>query len=171
MQSPGEVVMTDLHGVLEHYVRNGSVPGAVALVAHGDRIEVAAVGSVDLAGTAPMARDSIFRIASLTKPIVAAAVLMLVDRGRIGPDEPVARVPAGRRDRFTSYYRTDPAGGLRLADAPAGQWSSVPPFPSGGGGLVSTADDWYRFGRMLLGGGTVQGRRLLAPDSVRRMTT
>src|SRR5438045_1213219 len=91
MQSPGGVAMTDLHGVLEHYVRNGSVPGAVALVAHGDRIEVAAVGSVDLAGTAPMARDSIFRIASLTKPIVAAAVLMLVDDGRIGLDEPVAR--------------------------------------------------------------------------------
>src|SRR5438477_554252 len=51
----------------------------------------AAVGSVDLAGTAPMARDWIFRIASLTRPIVAAAVLMLVDDGRIGLDEPVAR--------------------------------------------------------------------------------
>jgi CubicO group peptidase (beta-lactamase class C family) len=76
-------------------------------------------------------------------------------------------VPAGKLDRFTSYYRTDPAGGLQLVDAPDGQWSSVPAFPSGAGGLVSTADDWHRFARMLLGEGTVDGRRLLASASVR----
>lgn len=48
-------------------------------------------------------------------------------------------VPAGKRDRFTSYYRTEAAGGLELADAPDGQWSRLPAFPSGGG-LASTAD-------------------------------
>ncbi|HEY2207085.1 MAG TPA: hypothetical protein VGH99_21710 [Pseudonocardia sp.] len=42
-------------------------------------------------------------------------------------------VPAGKRDRFTSYYRTDPSGALRLADAPDGQRSTVPALPSGGG--------------------------------------
>jgi len=80
-------------------------------------------------------------------------------------------VPAGKLDRFTSYYRTDPAGGLQLVDAPNGQWSSPPAFPSGAGGLVSTVDDWYRFARMLLAEGTVDGRRLLSPGSVRQMTT
>ncbi len=80
-------------------------------------------------------------------------------------------VPAGKRDRFTSYYRTDPAGGRQLVDAPDGQWSTVPPFPSGAGGLVSTVDDWYAFARMLLGEGTLNGRRLLSPESVRLMTT
>jgi CubicO group peptidase (beta-lactamase class C family) len=80
-------------------------------------------------------------------------------------------VPAGKLDRFTSYYRTGPAGGLELVDAPEGQWSSLPAFPSGAGGLVSTVDDWHSFARMLLAGGTVDGRRLLSQASVRRMIT
>jgi CubicO group peptidase (beta-lactamase class C family) len=80
-------------------------------------------------------------------------------------------VPPGKLDRFTSYYRTDPAGGLELVDAPGGQWSSRPAFPSGAGGLVSTADDWHSFARMLLAGGSVGSRRLLSPASVRQMIT
>jgi len=67
------------------------LPGAVALVAHGDQVEVAAVGSADAGGTVPMARDSLFRIASLTKPIVAAAVMLLVDDGELALDDPIAR--------------------------------------------------------------------------------
>ncbi|GAA5176032.1 serine hydrolase domain-containing protein [Pseudonocardia eucalypti] len=82
--------MTDLRGVLEAYVDSGDLPGAVGLVARGDRTEVAAVGSVDVEGTAPMARDTIFRIASITKPITAAATLMLVEDGTIGLTDPVA---------------------------------------------------------------------------------
>jgi CubicO group peptidase (beta-lactamase class C family) len=83
--------MTSLHDVLENHVRNGSVPGAVGMVACGDRVEVAAVGFVDVDRTAPMARDSIFRLTSITKPITAAATLMLVEDGRIALDDPVAR--------------------------------------------------------------------------------
>ncbi|MGW6062756.1 serine hydrolase domain-containing protein [Streptomyces sp. NPDC055189] len=84
--------MADLRKTLETHVSNSSVAGAVGLVARGDRSEeAAAVGYVDVEGTAPMARDSIFRIASLTKPIVAAAVMMLVDEGRIAPEDPVGR--------------------------------------------------------------------------------
>jgi CubicO group peptidase (beta-lactamase class C family) len=47
----------------------------------------------------------------------------------------------------------------------------VPAFPSGAGGLVSTADDWYAFARLLLAGGTAGGRRLLSAASVRLTTT
>lgn len=50
-----------------------------------------AVGTADVAGTSPMARDSIFRIASITKPITAAAVMMLVEDGRIALDDPVGQ--------------------------------------------------------------------------------
>jgi CubicO group peptidase (beta-lactamase class C family) len=82
--------MTDLHDMLKTYVSNGSVPGAVGLVARGDRTEVAAVGSITVDG-APMTRDSIFRIASITKPITAAAVMMLVEDGRIALDDPVGQ--------------------------------------------------------------------------------
>lgn len=82
---------TDLHDILDAHVSKWTVPGAVGLVARGDRTEVQAAGSADVEGTVPMARDSIFRIASMTKPIVAAAVMMLVEEGRIALDEPVGR--------------------------------------------------------------------------------
>ncbi|QIQ04885.1 serine hydrolase domain-containing protein [Streptomyces liangshanensis] len=295
--------MTTLHTLLRSHVDDGTVPGAVALVAKDGRVEVAAVGDVDTEGTAPMARDSIFRIASISKPVVAAAVLMLVDDGLIALGDPVRRwlpelaqpmvvrtpgapvddvVPAARPitvadllssragygfaadfslpavgllfselkqggphpdavappdawtaalgripllrqpgeawlyntcsdiqgvlvarvterplgeflaerlfeplgmtdtgfsvppaalDRFTSFYRDD----LTLADAPDGKWSTPPAFESGAGGLVSTADDWYAFARLLVDGGSVAGsgggRRLLSAESVRLMTT
>ena len=55
------------------------------------RVEVEAVGSADMDGARPMARDSIFRIASITKPITAAAVMMLVEDGRIALDDPVGQ--------------------------------------------------------------------------------
>ena len=295
--------MSNVHDILQTYVGNGSVPGAVGLMARGDRVEVAAAGSADVGGTSPMARDSIFRVASITKPITAAAVMMLVEDRRIALEDPVRKwlpelaspavvrtpaspvddvvpavrpitvadlltfragygfpsdfslpavgllfselkqgppqpqlvaapdewmaalsripllhqpgeawlyntcsdiagvliarvsgrplpeflaerlfgplgmvdtgfdVPAGKLARFTSYYRTDPAGGLELVDAPGGQWSSLPAFPSAAGGLVSTVDDWHSFARMLLAGGRAGGRQLLSPASVRQMTT
>src|SRR5215469_12507808 len=292
-----------LHDILQTNVSNGSVTGAVGLVARGDQVEVQAAGWADAGGTAPMTRDSIFRIASITKPITAAAVMMLVDDGRIALDDPVGpwlpelaapsvvrapaspaddvvaavrpitvadlltfragygfpadfslpvvqllfselkqgppqpqlvaapdewmaalsripllyqpgeawlyntcsdilgvliarvsgrpfpeflaerlfeplgmadtgfEVPAGQLGRVPSYYRAGPAGGLELVDAPAGGWSSAPAFPSGAGGLVSTVDDWYRFGRLLLAGGSASGRQLLSAESVRQMIT
>jgi CubicO group peptidase (beta-lactamase class C family) len=82
--------MDDLRDILQGHVDNGSIPGAVALVARGDRTDVAVVGSVAIGGAA-MDRASICRIASLTKPITAAAVMMLVDDGRITLDDPVDR--------------------------------------------------------------------------------
>jgi CubicO group peptidase (beta-lactamase class C family) len=79
---------------------------------------------------------------------------------------------AGRQARPVHQLLPDgPAGGLELVDAPGGQWSSLPAFPSGAGGLVSTVDDWHSFARMLLAGGSAGGRQLLSPASVRQMTT
>jgi CubicO group peptidase (beta-lactamase class C family) len=294
--------MTTMHDILQRYVDDGTVPGAVALVARGDQADVVAVGSMDVEGSAPMARDSIFRIASITKPITAAAVLILIEDGRIALDDPVGKwlpeiaepmvvrtpespiddvvpaarpitvfdlltnragygwpsdfslpqvqqlftvqtdgrevqlrphpdewmatlgripllhqpgeaclydtcsdlqgvliarasgqslpdflaervfeplgmvdsgfvVPAGKRDRFTSYYKPAPDGGLELADAPDGRWNHLPAFPAGSGGLAGTVDDWFRFARMLLAEGVIDGRRLLSAESVRQLTT
>lgn len=81
--------MSNLRDLLGKHVGGGAAPGAVGLVARGDRVEVAAVGSADVGGTVPMARDSIFRIASMTKPVTAAAAMVLVEEGRIALDEPV----------------------------------------------------------------------------------
>jgi CubicO group peptidase (beta-lactamase class C family) len=295
--------MSTLHDLLQTHASNGSVPGAVGLVARGGQVEVQAVGAADVDSARPMARDSIFRIASITKPITAAAVMLLAEDGAIALDDPVGRwlpelaapsvvrtpaspaddvvpavrpitvadlltfragygfpadfslpvvgllfselkqgppqpqlvaapdewmaalsripllyqpgeawlyntcsdilgvliarvsgrpfpeflaerlfgplgmadtgfeVAAAKLDRFTSYYQAGPAGGLELVDAPGGQWSSPPSFPSGAGGLVSTADDWHRFAQMLLADGSAGGRKLLSAGSVRQMTT
>jgi CubicO group peptidase (beta-lactamase class C family) len=82
--------MTALTELLERHVRTGRLPGAVAAVASGDDLEVAVVGARSVDGP-PMTRDTIFRIASNSKPITAAATMVLVDEGRLGLDDPVVR--------------------------------------------------------------------------------
>ena len=67
------------------------LPGSVALVARGGDVELAAVGSMDRGGSAPMERDTLFRIASVTKPITAAAVSILLDEGVLALDQPIDR--------------------------------------------------------------------------------
>jgi CubicO group peptidase (beta-lactamase class C family) len=91
--------------------------------------------------------------------------------------EPLGMVDTGfateHVDRLGSCYVTDPERGqATVYDAPVGQWSTPPAFPSGGGGLVSTVDDYYAFARMLLTAGRLpDGSRLLSPAAVRAMTT
>ena len=82
--------MTSLQETTDAAVAEGLVPGAVALVAQGDEVTVATAGVRTEAGEA-MTPDSLFRIASITKPILAAATMVLVDRGRFALDDPVAR--------------------------------------------------------------------------------
>ncbi|WP_217554158.1 serine hydrolase [Streptomyces sp. GbtcB6] len=90
----------------------------------------------------------------------------------LGMRDTAFEVPASKRHRFTSSYAPAEDGSLRLTDTPDGAWSRLPRFHSGGGGLVATADDWLAFGRLLLNAGAApDGRRLLSPTSVSRMTT
>jgi CubicO group peptidase (beta-lactamase class C family) len=69
--------------------------------------------------------------------------------------------------RLATAYKDGPDGGLEVSDPPAGQWSKPPAFGDGGGGLVSTVDDLWRFARMLLRGGDP----VLTPDAVAAMTS
>jgi CubicO group peptidase (beta-lactamase class C family) len=80
-----------LHAVAEAHVGDDLVPGLVALVARGEQVHVETLGTLAVGG-APMARDSIFRIASTTKPITAAATLALVGESLFELDEPVDRL-------------------------------------------------------------------------------
>jgi CubicO group peptidase (beta-lactamase class C family) len=74
--------------------------------------------------------------------------------------------------RMTTCYAADPQTGERIVfDPPDGQWTSPPPFPSGGGGLVSTVDDFLAFGLMLMRGGQGAHGRVLSSDMVTAMTT
>jgi CubicO group peptidase (beta-lactamase class C family) len=296
------------HRVLSGYVSRGAVPGLVAVLAKGDSTHVEVLGRRDADRGEAMSRDSIFRIASMSKPVTAAAALMLVEdcvlrlddpvdeflpeladrrvlkspdgpldetvpadrpitlrdllsfrpgfggvwdptwpitaamrnrgvatspprltpepapapdlflrrlgelplvhqpgeawlyhsglavagvliarasghsfpeflRRRIfeplGMDDTGFHVPPEKQERFVSAYRADPeTGALTLADpGENGIWAEPPLFPDGGGDLVSTVDDYLVFARMLLGGGSYSGTRLLSRPSVELMTT
>lgn len=73
------------------HVGDETVPGLVALVARGDQVHVEALGSLSPGGP-PVRRDSLFRIASITKPVTGAATLALVREGLLALDEPVDRL-------------------------------------------------------------------------------
>ena len=282
-------------------IDRGDAAGVVTLLyRRGEVAQVNAVGFQDEAAKTPMRRDTIFRIASMTKPIVSVATLMLIEEGkfglstpvemilpelgdrkllanptdpldtakpaphgilvsdllthrsgivtpgtmpgplvealkqaeadrRIGPDEWIKRVgalplayepgtrfnygnsfdvlgvliarasgmslpdflearifkPLGMRDtaffvpadkmaRLAVNYGVDPQTKKRIVADPAGpaSYKAKPPaFPSGAGGLVSTADDYLAFARMLLGRGRSGDVRLLSHETVALMTT
>lgn len=79
---------SDLRDALSPHVEEGEVPGLVALIHAEGRTHAVASGRRSLDG-ATMTRDTIFRIASLTKPVTAALAMMLVEDGVIGLDDPV----------------------------------------------------------------------------------
>ena len=78
--------------VLEEAVREGLIPGAVGLIAvDGEVVFREAFGWKDIEAQDPMTEDTIFRIASMTKPVTSTAVMMLVEEGRLALDDPVSR--------------------------------------------------------------------------------
>jgi CubicO group peptidase (beta-lactamase class C family) len=293
-----------MHRVLSGYIDRGEMPGLVALVSHGNQVHVETLGALAFGGT-PMKRDTIFRIASMTKPITAAAAMILVEECRLRLDDPIDEflpelasrkvlrrfdsalddvvaakraitlrdlltlrwgfgavmvwppaypiqravegagltpgpnpleltpddymkrlgalplmyqpgekwlyhtgsdvlgvlitraagqafsdflrerifaplgmtdtdfhVPVEKRGRFATSYARDPATDkLMVHDDPrASRWATPPLFASGGGGLVSTADDYLVFCRMMLGKGRYGRARILSPASVALMT-
>ncbi len=294
-----------LHHVVQDYVDTGDVVGAITLVWRRGETHVDVVGLADRERKTPLKRDSIFRIASMTKPITAVAAMILVEEGRLRLDEPVDRllpelagrkvltsldsslddvvpairpitmrdlltfrmgfgmvmgaperpiqkaindlqitglkpwsphqpdewirrlgslplmhqpgekwmyhtgsdvlgvliarasgmpfeaflkarifeplgmkdtgfsVPAGKLSRLTSCYAVDPKTSqlVLMDDAVDSQWAASPAFPAGGGGLVSTIDDYLAFGRMMLNQGKLDGERILSRPTVAAMTT
>jgi len=78
--------------VLRQEIAKGKIPGAVALVARKGRIAYhEAFGARDPATRAPMTRDAIFRIYSMTKPVTSVAIMMLQEEGRLVLNDPVSK--------------------------------------------------------------------------------
>ncbi|HEV2459119.1 MAG TPA: serine hydrolase domain-containing protein [Ktedonobacterales bacterium] len=303
--------LVHLHDVLAGSVERGDVSGLVALISRRGETHVEVLGTMAAGGSAPMRRDTIFRISSMTKPITAVATMILMEECTLRLDDPVDRllpeladrrvlqrldgplddtvpahrpitvrdlltftmgfgqllaepdaspilqaahdqqigmgppepsglpasdewirrlgtlplmyqpgerwlyntgsdvlgvliaraagqpletflrerifaplgmpdtgfsVPAARLDRLATSYWTHPGTGqVAIYDeAAGGQWSRPPAFPSGAGGLVSTADDYLAFAQMLLSLGRLANTantRLLSRPSVELMTT
>jgi CubicO group peptidase (beta-lactamase class C family) len=291
--------------VMRGYVERGELAGVVTLLYRHDEVHVEAIGAQDLATATPIRRDTIFRIASMTKPITAAAAMVLVEEARLRLDEPVHRwlpeladrkvlraidsplddtvpakrpitlrdlltfrlgfgavmafpdrypiqkavaeaglapgpkplpfspeafmarlgglplmhqpgeqwmyhtgsdilgvlisraagmslgdflqerifeplgmkdtafsLPEAKLDRLATCYAVDArTGELAVLDEARGLWARPPVFQSGGGGLVSTADDYLAFARMMLRYGRHGTDRILARPTVELMTT
>lgn len=104
-----------LHGYLRDMTApdHGRYLGAVSLVARdGVIVDVAAWGYRDLARTQPLKTDAIFRIYSMSKTITAAAVMLLVEEGKIGLEDPVARfIPAFNAIRVLDHGVLRPPSG------------------------------------------------------------
>ena len=80
-----------LHVAMATRVAKNEMPGIVTLVAQGDEVHVDTIGVKTFDRAEPMRRDTLFRIASMTKPILATATMMLVEAGQLALDEPVDR--------------------------------------------------------------------------------
>ncbi len=311
LAAAGAAARLDKHGTaalataMRGNIDRGLATGIVFLVGAGDQVQADAYGVQDLAGGTPMRRDTICRIASIGKPMTAAAAMILVEEGKLGLDDPVDRflpeladrkvlrtleselddtvparrpitlrdlltlragigavmvfppkypvqaamqaagvapsaelfretpdeymkrigslplvyqpgdvwlyhtgidiagvlvarasgmslgdfmaerivepldmkdtafyVPSDKLDRLATLYRADDAGKPVVMDeARGGLFSSPPAFESGGGGLVSTVDDYHSFCRMLLDKGSYRGKRILSVRSVEEMTS
>src|SRR5216684_5881691 len=78
-----------LHDVLAAHVSRGDMPGLVALVSRRGETQVEAIGRQSFESDVAMRRDTIFRIASMSKPITAAATLILVEQCKLRLDDPV----------------------------------------------------------------------------------
>jgi CubicO group peptidase (beta-lactamase class C family) len=88
----------------------------------------------------------------------------------LGMNDTDFHVPPAKRGRAAVVYQQDPATGA-LKPVPFKQYDTPPDFTGGGGGLISTADDYLAFARMLLGGGELDGKRYLKRETVELMRT
>jgi CubicO group peptidase (beta-lactamase class C family) len=85
------VRLSRMHDVMAGYVERGEVPGLVTLVSRRGEVHVDVIGTQASGDSTPMERDTLFRISSMTKPITAAATMILVEECKVRLNEPVDR--------------------------------------------------------------------------------
>jgi CubicO group peptidase (beta-lactamase class C family) len=78
-----------MHTAMRRHVESGYTPGLVTFVRHRSRKHVDAIGTMAFDGAAPMRRDTIFRLASMTKPVTAVGAMILVEECKLRLDDPV----------------------------------------------------------------------------------
>src|SRR3982751_5478499 len=104
---------------IEEGVKNNDLPGAVVLIARNGKIVMFdAFGFRDKEAKAPMKTDAIFRIASMTKPIVSVAAMMLVEEGRMTLADPVSKYIPAFAETKVSVQKKNPEGTVEMALEP-----------------------------------------------------
>jgi CubicO group peptidase (beta-lactamase class C family) len=108
--------------VMKQQVEKGMFPGAVTLIARrGQIVHFEAHGFLDSAKTRPMTKDAIFRLASMTKPIVTVAAMMMVEQGALKLNDPIATWLPELKALKVETKKTDKDGTLTTEDVPASQ--------------------------------------------------
>jgi len=113
--------------MLKGNIDKHDIPGAVLLIArHGKIAYFESLGALDPQGKAPMSKDAIFRIYSMSKPITTVAAMMLFEEGRITLDEPVGKYLPSLAKPQVGVEKPDPAGGpATLELVPAKRATSI----------------------------------------------
>lgn len=91
--------LSRMHGVMTGHVERGEMPGLVTLISRRGEVHIDAIGTKATGDTDPMQRNTIFRITSMTKPIIAAATMILVEECKIRLEESVDRLLPELADR------------------------------------------------------------------------
>jgi CubicO group peptidase (beta-lactamase class C family) len=112
-----------IHTLMQRNIDAGNFSGSVTLVARDGKIaHFEAQGLMDIETKKPMAKDSMFRIMSMTKPVVGVSVLMLIEEGKIRLTDPISRfIPEFKDIKVGVLLPNQPA-------APAGQRGAAPKF-------------------------------------------
>jgi CubicO group peptidase (beta-lactamase class C family) len=127
-RSQEKSTIAGIHEAVESFVDRKEIAGAVTMVVDKDRVlHLDAAGYADLTSKTPMTPDHLFWIASMSKPITAICVMMLVDEGKIALDDPIARYlpqmgglrnESAERVNVSVLQTLNHTSGMRELDAP-----------------------------------------------------
>lgn len=112
-----------IHDLIQRNIDAGNFSGAVTLVARSGKVaHLEAQGLMDIETNKPMTKDAMFRIMSMTKPVVGTAVLMMVEEGKVRLNDSISRfIPEFKDQKVGVLLPNQPA-------APAGQRGAAPKF-------------------------------------------
>src|SRR5207247_9219757 len=113
--------------LVQRHITAGSFSGAVTLIARNGRIaHHEAYGLMDLEAKKPMVRDGIFRIMSMTKPVIGVAVLMMMEEGKVRLQDPISKFIPEWRDMTVGVPLPAPAGARGDGPASGGRTGGPP---------------------------------------------
>jgi len=119
-----------IHDAVQRHIDAGSISGAVTLVArHGKIAHLEAHGLMDIESKRAMPKDGVFRLASMSKPITAVAVMMMVEEGKVRLSDPVSRFIPEFKSMKVAVAKPNARGGGAAPASPGGPGGRGAPPP------------------------------------------
>ena len=119
-----------INDLVQRHITAGSFSGAVTLVARNGRIaHFEAQGLMDIESRKPMQKDAIFKIMSMTKPVVGVSIMMMIEEGKVRLTDPVSKFIPELKDLKVAVPMAAGAATRRQVDAEARPRLATTPFP------------------------------------------